>query len=170
MFSPIHRGPRCVAARLSPIRNLHGSSPVSLRSAHGMLRGGGVLKKAEPRTAIVGRDGASLFVNAGEASPLPNPKRDPEMRWNAYCYRPDPDARAAEFPSAARHSASRSRTQRMACEASRSPTLTVTFSSSGARERWRSRRRHLLTPLDRLLGCPKRTSPPSRSTPSTVLV
>ena len=51
----------------------------------------------EPFFAIVGRDGASLFVKAGEASPLPNPKRDPAMRWDAYCYTPDPDALAAEF-------------------------------------------------------------------------
>jgi catechol 2,3-dioxygenase-like lactoylglutathione lyase family enzyme len=51
----------------------------------------------EPFFAIVGRDGASLFVKAGEASPYPNPKRDPAMRWDAYCYTPDPDALAAEF-------------------------------------------------------------------------
>jgi catechol 2,3-dioxygenase-like lactoylglutathione lyase family enzyme len=51
----------------------------------------------EPFFAIVDRDGASLFVKAGEASPLPNPKRDPAMRWDAYCYTHDPDALAAEF-------------------------------------------------------------------------
>ena len=51
----------------------------------------------EPFFAIVDRDGASLFVKSGEASPLPNPKRDPEMRWDAYCYTADPDALAAEF-------------------------------------------------------------------------
>ena len=91
----------------------------------------------EPFFAIVGRDGASLFVKAGEASPLPNPKRDPAMRWDAYCYTPDPDALAAEF---AQRGApfSNARTPRMACAASRSPTLTVTCSSSGVRERWRS--------------------------------
>jgi catechol 2,3-dioxygenase-like lactoylglutathione lyase family enzyme len=50
-----------------------------------------------PFFAIVARDGAWLFVKAGEASPLPNPKRDPAMRWDAYCYTPDPDALAAEF-------------------------------------------------------------------------
>lgn len=53
--------------------------------------------ETEPFFAIVQRDGASLFVKAGEASPLPNPKRDPAMRWDAYCYTPDPDALAAEF-------------------------------------------------------------------------
>jgi catechol 2,3-dioxygenase-like lactoylglutathione lyase family enzyme len=51
----------------------------------------------EPFFAIVGRDGAQLFVKAGEAAPLPNPKRDPEMRWDAYVLAPDPDALAAEF-------------------------------------------------------------------------
>ena len=51
----------------------------------------------EPFFAIVGRDRALLFVKAGEASPLPNPKRDPAMKWDAYCYTPDPDALAAEL-------------------------------------------------------------------------
>ena len=51
----------------------------------------------DPSFAIVQRDGAMLFVKAGEMPPLPNPKRDPEMRWDAYCYTPDPDALAAEF-------------------------------------------------------------------------
>ena len=46
----------------------------------------------QPVFAILQRDGAMLFVKSGEASPLPNPKRDPEMRWDAYCYTPDPDA------------------------------------------------------------------------------
>jgi catechol 2,3-dioxygenase-like lactoylglutathione lyase family enzyme len=47
--------------------------------------------------AIVGRDGAQLFVKAGYAAPLPNPQRDPAMRWDAYVLTPDPDALAAEF-------------------------------------------------------------------------
>jgi catechol 2,3-dioxygenase-like lactoylglutathione lyase family enzyme len=51
----------------------------------------------EPFFAIVGRDGASLFIKAGDAAPVPNPKRDPAMKWDAYCYTPDPDALAAEF-------------------------------------------------------------------------
>ena len=51
----------------------------------------------EPFFAIVQRDGASLFVKAGDASPLPNPRRDPAMRWDAYCYTLDPDALAAEY-------------------------------------------------------------------------
>jgi hypothetical protein len=51
----------------------------------------------EPFFAIVGRDRASLFLKAGEAIPLPNPRRDAAMRWDAYCHTPDPDALAAEF-------------------------------------------------------------------------
>jgi catechol 2,3-dioxygenase-like lactoylglutathione lyase family enzyme len=51
----------------------------------------------EPFFAIVGRDRASLFIKAGEVPPLPNPKRDAAMRWDAYCYTPDPDGLAAEF-------------------------------------------------------------------------
>jgi catechol 2,3-dioxygenase-like lactoylglutathione lyase family enzyme len=51
----------------------------------------------EPFFAIVGRDGAMLFIKAGEAEPLPNPKRDSAMRWDAYVSVNDPDALAAEF-------------------------------------------------------------------------
>jgi catechol 2,3-dioxygenase-like lactoylglutathione lyase family enzyme len=39
----------------------------------------------EPFLAAFRRDGASLIVKAGEVPPLPNPKRDPGMRWDAYC-------------------------------------------------------------------------------------
>jgi catechol 2,3-dioxygenase-like lactoylglutathione lyase family enzyme len=53
--------------------------------------------EGKPFFAIVGRDGAMLFIKSGRASPLPNPRRDPSMRWDAYCYTPDPDALAAEF-------------------------------------------------------------------------
>jgi catechol 2,3-dioxygenase-like lactoylglutathione lyase family enzyme len=51
----------------------------------------------KPFFALVARDGAMLFLKSGEAAPLPNPARDPEMRWDAYCFVPDPDALAAEF-------------------------------------------------------------------------
>ncbi len=51
----------------------------------------------EPFFAIVGRDGAMLFIKAGEAEPLPNSKRDSAMRWDAYVSVEDPDALAAEF-------------------------------------------------------------------------
>lgn len=50
-----------------------------------------------PFFAIVQRDGAMLFVKSGGVSPLPNHQRDPAMRWDAYCYTPDPDALEAEF-------------------------------------------------------------------------
>jgi catechol 2,3-dioxygenase-like lactoylglutathione lyase family enzyme len=51
----------------------------------------------EPFFGIVGREGAMLFLKSGDALPLPNSQRDPAMRWDAYCYTPDPDALAAEF-------------------------------------------------------------------------
>jgi catechol 2,3-dioxygenase-like lactoylglutathione lyase family enzyme len=52
----------------------------------------------DPFFAIVGRDGAQLFVKSDQgASPLPNPKRCPAMRWDAFVYAPDPDALAVEF-------------------------------------------------------------------------
>jgi catechol 2,3-dioxygenase-like lactoylglutathione lyase family enzyme len=52
----------------------------------------------DPFFAIVGRDGAQIFVKSDkDVPPLPNPKRHPAMRWDAYVYAPDPDALAAEF-------------------------------------------------------------------------
>jgi catechol 2,3-dioxygenase-like lactoylglutathione lyase family enzyme len=51
-----------------------------------------------PFFAIVGRDGAQIFVKSDkDTSPLPNPKRNQSMRWDAYVYAPDPDALAVEF-------------------------------------------------------------------------
>jgi catechol 2,3-dioxygenase-like lactoylglutathione lyase family enzyme len=51
-----------------------------------------------PFFAIIGRDGAQLFIKSDkDVSPLPNPKRHPSMRWDAFVYAPDPDALAAEF-------------------------------------------------------------------------
>ena len=51
-----------------------------------------------PFFAILGRDGAQLFVKSDrDVSPLPNPARHPSMRWDAYVYAPDPDGLAAEF-------------------------------------------------------------------------
>ncbi|MGB9337125.1 MAG: VOC family protein [Candidatus Acidiferrales bacterium] len=48
--------------------------------------------------AIVGRDGAQLFVKSDkDVSPLPNHKRHPYMRWDAFVYAADPDGLAAEF-------------------------------------------------------------------------
>src|SRR5689334_24524890 len=51
-----------------------------------------------PFFAIVGRDGAQLFVKSDKGtSPLPNSKRNPAMRWDAFIYAPEPDALALEF-------------------------------------------------------------------------
>jgi catechol 2,3-dioxygenase-like lactoylglutathione lyase family enzyme len=51
-----------------------------------------------PFFAIIGRDGAQLLVKSDkDALPLPNPKRHPSMRWDAFVYASDPDALAAEF-------------------------------------------------------------------------
>jgi catechol 2,3-dioxygenase-like lactoylglutathione lyase family enzyme len=53
--------------------------------------------ESKPFFALVARDGAMLFLKSGVAPPLPNPRRDPEMRWDAYCFAPDPDALATEL-------------------------------------------------------------------------
>jgi len=52
----------------------------------------------DPFFAIVGRDGVQVFVksDAGVA-PLPNGKRHPWMKWDAFVDAPDPDALAEEF-------------------------------------------------------------------------
>jgi catechol 2,3-dioxygenase-like lactoylglutathione lyase family enzyme len=59
------------------------------------------LKLAEPEVdpffVVIARDGAWLNLKAGDAKPLPNPKRDPAMRWDAFCETFEPDALAAEF-------------------------------------------------------------------------
>lgn len=52
-----------------------------------------------PFFAIVARDNAMLFLKQGGVDPMPNPTRDPEMRWDAFVYVPEPDALAAEFAS-----------------------------------------------------------------------
>ena len=52
----------------------------------------------DPFFAIIGRDGAQIFVKSDEAvSPLPNHTRHRSMRWDAYVNALDPDALAAEF-------------------------------------------------------------------------
>ena len=51
-----------------------------------------------PFFAILRRDGAQFFVKSDEnVAPLPNFKRHPSMRWDAYVFTPDPDTLAAEF-------------------------------------------------------------------------
>jgi len=51
-----------------------------------------------PFFAIIRRDGAQILLKSdGDVAPLPNAKRHPSMRWDAFVYAPDPDALAAEF-------------------------------------------------------------------------
>ena len=48
---------------------------------------------------IVQRGRAMIMFKDVGVEPLPNHKRDPGARWDAYVYVPDPDALAAEFAS-----------------------------------------------------------------------
>ena len=48
---------------------------------------------------IVCRGRAMLMLKDVGVEPLPNSKRHPGARWDAYVYVPDPDALAAEFLS-----------------------------------------------------------------------
>ena len=53
-----------------------------------------------PFSAIIGRQGVQIFIKSeGGVSPLPNPKRHPHLRWDAFVYASDPDSLAAEFSS-----------------------------------------------------------------------
>jgi len=49
--------------------------------------------------AIVCRGGAMIMLKNVGIDPLPNYKREPGARWDAYLNVPDPDALAAEFSS-----------------------------------------------------------------------
>jgi catechol 2,3-dioxygenase-like lactoylglutathione lyase family enzyme len=52
----------------------------------------------EPFFAILHRDGGMLFVKSQDGvAPAPNPSLHPHLRWDAYCYTPDPAALAEEF-------------------------------------------------------------------------
>lgn len=54
--------------------------------------------ESDPFFAIIGRDGTQIFVKSEKGTaPLPNPKRHPSMRWDAYVYVPNPDALAVEL-------------------------------------------------------------------------
>ena len=53
----------------------------------------------QPFFAIVCRDGAMIFLKSVGEVPLPNCKRNPDARWDAYIYVADPDALATEFTS-----------------------------------------------------------------------
>jgi catechol 2,3-dioxygenase-like lactoylglutathione lyase family enzyme len=48
---------------------------------------------------IVGRGGASIMLKNVGLDPLPNYKRHPDARWDAYLHVLDPDGLAAEFSS-----------------------------------------------------------------------
>jgi catechol 2,3-dioxygenase-like lactoylglutathione lyase family enzyme len=48
---------------------------------------------------IVRRGRAMIMFKDVGVDPLPNYKREPAARWDAYLYVPDPDALAAEFAS-----------------------------------------------------------------------
>jgi catechol 2,3-dioxygenase-like lactoylglutathione lyase family enzyme len=52
----------------------------------------------DPFFALLLRDGAQLFVKSQtDVTPLPNSKRHPFLRLDAFVYAPDPDALAADF-------------------------------------------------------------------------
>jgi len=48
---------------------------------------------------IVQRGGAMIMFKSVGVDPLPNHRREPAARWDAYVDVPDPDALAAEFAS-----------------------------------------------------------------------
>lgn len=53
----------------------------------------------DPFFGIVSRGGAMIMLKAVGVGPLPNHRREPAARWDAYLCTPDPDALAAEFRS-----------------------------------------------------------------------
>jgi catechol 2,3-dioxygenase-like lactoylglutathione lyase family enzyme len=53
----------------------------------------------EPFFGIVSRGRAMIMLKDVGVDPLPNRRREPMARWDAYLYVPDPDALAAEFAS-----------------------------------------------------------------------
>ena len=53
----------------------------------------------DPFFGIVRRGGASIMFKDVGVDPLPNYRREPGARWDAYLSVPDPDALAAEFAS-----------------------------------------------------------------------
>ena len=55
--------------------------------------------KDDPFFGIVNRGRAMIMLKDVDVDPLPNYKREPGARWDAYVYVPDPDALAAEFAS-----------------------------------------------------------------------
>ena len=52
-----------------------------------------------PFFGIVSRGSAMIILKSVGVPPLPNSKRNPDARWDAYLEVPDPDTLAAEFTS-----------------------------------------------------------------------
>ena len=51
-----------------------------------------------PFFAVLRRDKVQLLIKSdADVQPLPNHKRHPSMRWDAFVYSPNPDTLAAEF-------------------------------------------------------------------------
>ena len=53
----------------------------------------------DPFFGIVCRGRAMIMLKSVGVDPLPNSKREPSARWDAYLHVPDPDALASEFAS-----------------------------------------------------------------------
>ena len=53
----------------------------------------------DPFLAIVQRGGAAFHLKVVTAPPLPNPTRDPDARFDAFLFTPDPDGLATEYAS-----------------------------------------------------------------------
>jgi catechol 2,3-dioxygenase-like lactoylglutathione lyase family enzyme len=53
----------------------------------------------DPFFVIVRRGGAMIMLKDVGVDPLPNYRRQPQARWDAYLYVPDPDGLSAEFSS-----------------------------------------------------------------------
>lgn len=53
----------------------------------------------DPFFGMVNRGRAMIMMKDVGVDPIPNYKREPMARWDAYVYVPDPDALAAEFSS-----------------------------------------------------------------------
>ena len=51
----------------------------------------------DPFFAIVRRGGAMIMLKSVGVEPVPNSRREPQARWDAYVAVPDPDALAIEF-------------------------------------------------------------------------
>jgi catechol 2,3-dioxygenase-like lactoylglutathione lyase family enzyme len=87
-----------------------------------------------PFFAIVGRDGAQIFVKSDkDTPPMPNPRRHLSMRWDAYIYAPDPDALALEFADHGVAFSAPLKIPTTVFAASRFATLTATSCSSADR-------------------------------------